>query len=239
MKQLKKFINTNYIKILKLLAAISLGSIVKFFIISYFEPDLKNLLEYLFVYIPAGLVTCVTYMCEVSSDTDNINYINNQGKNGTDITANYSLNNQGRDEISNNTNNSDNNQDRVRTGNHNDNRNRSPDILERENNILDAFRRVFTLASNQGRELIHMQATLDNSISLEAAHHEQLKQPNLPPQEVSRLQQQCQRLARQTATFTEQLNSKQREFSETTQELTRLQPEYTRIMMQEIHNDNE
>ena len=235
MKQLKRFIITNYIQFLKLLVAVSTACIVRFFLISYFEPDFKNLLEYLFVYIPTGLASGVIYMCEVSSGTDNnINYsVNNQGRDVTGITANYSVNNQGRDEISNNTNNSNNNQDIVGTGNQNDNRNSSPDIMERENNILDAFHRALLLSDRQSGDILQLKTILENNISLEAAHHEQLNEPNLPSEEVSRLQQQCQRLARQTAVYTENLNRKQREFSETTQELTRLQPQYTRIMMQD------
>lgn len=204
--------------------------------------------------IPTGLASNVMHMYNVPSATDNnTNYsINSQDRNGNGNIANYSVNNQGRDGTSNitnsgnnpvgygtsnNTNNSGNNHSGVATGNDNDNANTPVDRMERENNILQEFHRRFGLVSVQGRETIHLQTTLDNSRSLEAAHREQLNEPNLSQEETRRLQLQCQRLARQSAIFREQLERKQREYSQNRQELDRLEPLYHQIMMQDLDNE--
>lgn len=176
-------------------------------------------------------------MCEVSSGTDNnINYsVNKQAAvNSTGNLANYSVNNQGGSGTSGNTNNSGNNQGLGGTGNHNNgNTSPDPDILARENNILSEFDRAQILAFKQSRDVFRMETTVENNKSLESAFQEQLNQPNLPQEEISRLQRQRQRMARQVAISTQQLDDMRREFAETKRTVERLLPEYTRIMLQD------
>ena len=72
-------INNKYKYILKPLACVLLACLIKFSLIWYFKPDLNDLIQFLFVYVPAGMVTGIMYMGEVPTGTDN--------------TTNYSVNN--------------------------------------------------------------------------------------------------------------------------------------------------
>jgi hypothetical protein len=163
------------------------------------------------VYIPTGVVTGVMFMGEITSGTGNI--------------TNYSANSNGRDGISNITNYSTNNQGRDGTGNQNDTANTSTD--ER---VIWAYERTFSQSQNQLTAINHLHTRIDNNKSLQAAFIEQLNQPNLPQEEISRLQQHHLRLSGQTAMFTEQLYNKYRELSEITRRLRNLLPQYTQII---------
>lgn len=173
-------------------------------------------------------------MCEVSSGTDNnINCsVNNHAGDRTGKIANYSVNNQGGSGTSGNTNNSGNTQGIGGTSNQN-NTNRSIETIRRENDFLDEFERAQALFQHQRREVYRMEATVENNRSLEAAFQEQLNEPNLPQEEISRLQQQRQRMARLVVTSTEQLNSMRRDFTTSRRTIERLYPQYYQIMMQD------
>lgn len=228
-RQLKSFILNNYRKFIKLLASVLLGCLIKFALTWYFEPDLNDLIQFLLVYIPTGVVTGVMFMGEITSGTGNIaNYsANSDGRDGISNITNYSTNNQGRDGTSNITNNSANNQGRVGTGNQNDTANTSTDSSER---VISAFERAFSQSQNQLTAINHLQTRIQNNQSHLAAFIEQLNQPNLPLEDMRRLQQHYLRLSRENAMFTEQIKNKHRELSEITRQLSSLLPQYNQII---------
>lgn len=158
-------------------------------------------MQFLFVYVPSGKVTGIMYKDEVPTGTDN--------------TPNYSVNNQGRGD----TNNSPNNQGRADTNEHNDTTNTSTDNMDRDSNILSETHRAFIQTSLQTGDFRRLESRVNNNRSLMAAYLEQLNQPNLPQQEITKLQQHYLRLTRLDATFTEQRNNRLRELAESTRQL--------------------
>ena len=157
-------------------------------------------------------------MCEVPSGTDNaINYsVNNQGRNSTGNIANYSANNQGIGG----------------TGNHNNNANMS--IIDRRlnNEVLQTYHSTNIRMHTQYRDHADLQENIKNSRSLEAAYQEQLNQPNLPQEEISRLRGLRNTAIIQSATYAECVNSKQRQYTQSRELVQALQPTYNEIMRQ-------
>lgn len=240
MKKFQILILNNYKSFLKLLVAILFGCIIRFSLILYFEPNLKDLVEFLLVHVPSGLGFSAIMMSGVSCDTDNNTNCsaNSQAKQNIGDTANYSVNNQGTQGTGNTANSGNNNSAMGSSSNNTNNSGVTPiDIMERDNNTLRLFERLTVTTRVQLDQLAHLRTTLENNISLEAAHREQLNQPNLSQEEVSSIQQRRQGLIARIATNRAQLINKQTQYSETTRRLNDILPEYVRIMSQDSDNE--
>lgn len=192
------------------------------------------------MHVPSGLGFSAIMMSGVSCDTDNNTNcsVNSQGKGDIGNTQNYSVNNQGTQGTGNTANSGNNNSVMGSSSNNTNNSGVTPiDNMERDNNTLRLFERLYDTTRVQLNQLTHLRTTLENNISLEAAHREQLNQPNLSQEEVSSIQRRRQGLIARIETNRAQLINKEIEYSETARRLNDIQPEYQRIMSQDSDNE--
>lgn len=156
-------------------------------------------------------------MNEVPTGTDNTtNYsVNNQGRNDLTNFTNNSPNNQGRGDTKDSpnnqgrgdTNNSPNNQDRADTSDQNDTTDTYTDNMNRNSNIMSEFHRIFTQVTIEMWDLRRFNTDISNNRSHMATYLEQLNQPDLPEEEITRFQQHYAKLSRDDTIYTEQRNN--------------------------------